>query len=266
MCEDETTTRRCVLTGGLAATATAALVGDAAAQATDQSAYAEPAEGVLPPSTMTFDPARAALVVVDPQNDFLHEDGVAWGVVGESVTEHNVVENIERLFISAKAVGLPVFISPYQYFPHDHSWAFEGTLEKVMHNIGMFDRPSPLDMTGFEGSGADWLERYKPYIYDGQTVICSPHKVYGPEQNDLALQMRKKRVDQVVLAGMSSNLCVESHMRNLLENGFEVAVVRDATAGAKVPEGDGYLASLINFRMIANAVWSTDEAVSFIGA
>lgn len=40
------------------------------------------------------------------------------------------------------------------------------------------------------------------------------------------------------------------------------AVVRDATAGAKVPEGDGYLASLINFRMIANALWTTDKAVS----
>ncbi|MEO9572978.1 MAG: isochorismatase family protein [Tateyamaria sp.] len=63
---------------------------------------------------------------------------------------------------------------------------------------------------------------------------------------------------------MSANLCVESHMRELLETGFEVAVVRDATAGAKVPEGDGYLAALINFRMIANAVWWTDEAVTRI--
>jgi nicotinamidase-related amidase len=50
-------------------------------------------------------------------------------------------------------------------------------------------------------------------------------------------------------------------MRTLLEAGFEVAVVKDATAGAIVPEGDGYLAVLINFRMIANAVWNTDEAV-----
>ena len=63
---------------------------------------------------------------------------------------------------------------------------------------------------------------------------------------------------------MSANLCIESHMRELLEVGFEVAVVRDATAGAKVPEGDGYLAALINFRMIANAVWWTDDAVARI--
>jgi hypothetical protein len=43
-----------------------------------------------------------------------------------------------------------------------------------------------------------------------------------------------------------------------------VAVVKDATAGAIIPEGDGYLSALINFRMIANAVWSTDDAVKRI--
>ncbi len=61
---------------------------------------------------------------------------------------------------------------------------------------------------------------------------------------------------------MSANLCVESHLRHLLEHGFEVAVVKDAVAAAQLPEGDGYRAALINFRFIANALWSTDEAVA----
>ncbi len=60
---------------------------------------------------------------------------------------------------------------------------------------------------------------------------------------------------------MSANLCVESHLRELLETGFEIAVIKDATAAAQIPEGDGYLAALINFRFIANALWTTDEAV-----
>lgn len=228
--------------------------------------YREVEEASLPESDMRLDPQRVALVVIDPQNDFLHEDGVAWGVVGESVTEHNVVRHLEDLFRAAKSADLPVFISPHYYFPHDHSWKFEGALEKVMHSIGMFDRPGPLDTRGLEGSGADWVQRYKPFINDGKTVIASPHKVYGPEQNDLVLQLRKQRIDQVILAGMSANLCVESHLRALLEAGFDVAVVKDATAGAIIPEGDGYLAALINFRMIANAVWSTDDAVKVLRA
>ena len=40
-----------------------------------------------------------------------------------------------------------------------------------------------------------------------------------------------------------------------------MAVVKDATATAKVPEGDGYQAALVNFRFIANTVWTPEEAV-----
>ena len=218
----------------------------------------------LPDPGMTIDTERTALVVTDPQNDFLSPDGVTWGVVGESVTENNTVENIESLFKAAKAADLPVFISPHYYFPTDKGWKFEGALERLMHDINMFDRKGALDLEGFNGSGADFLERYKPYIEDGKTVVASPHKVYGRENNDLALQLRKRYIDKVVLAGMSANLCVESHMRELLEQGFEVAVVKDATAAAKVDEGDGYQAAMINFRFMANTVWTTEEAVERI--
>ena len=156
-------------------------------------------------------------------------------------------------------------VSPHYYYPTDKGWKFGGGLEKLMHQIGMFDRAGPLDLDGFASSGADFMPEYQQYIFDGKTIITSPHKVYGPEQNDLALQLRKNGVDQIILAGMSANLCVESHLRELLEMGFEVAVVKDATAAANLPEGDGYLAAIINFRYIANAVWSTDEVVERLG-
>jgi len=214
----------------------------------------------LPDPGMQIVKGRTALVVTDPQNDFLSPKGVAWGVVGKSVEANNTVENIETLLKTAKASGIPVFISPHYYFPHDHGWKFEGALEKLMHNIGMFDRKGPLNVDGFEHSGADWLERYKPYINDGKTIVTSPHKVYGPETNDLVLQLRKQGIDKVILAGMSANLCTESHMRELMEQGFEVAVVSDATAAAQVEEGDGYAAALVNFRFIANTVWTTKQA------
>ena len=213
----------------------------------------------LPNPGMEID-ERTALVCTDPQNDFLSPEGVTWGMVGKNVTENNTVENIETLFKVAKKNNIPVFISPHYYFPTDHGWNFAGALEKAMHNMEMFDRSGALNLEGFEGSGADWLERYKSYIEDGKTVIASPHKVYGPENNDLMLQLRKRGIDKVILMGMSANLCVESHLRELLERGFEVAVVKDATAAAQLPDLDGYQAALVNYRFIANAVWSTEEA------
>jgi len=257
--------RRSFLKSGAAITAAVASSVVAAATATNAAAatdkYADPVKPMLPPSDMKLDLARTALVVTDPQVDFLSPKGVTWGVVGESVKQHNTVENLGRLFAAAKTAGITVAISPHYYYPTDKGWKFEGALEKLMHKIGMFNRRSPYSMEGFENSGADFMPQYKQYILDDKTIIASPHKVYGPQQNDLALQLRKNRIDQVILAGMSANLCVESHLRELLEQGFEVAVVRDATAAAIIPDGDGYLAAITNFRFIANAVWTTDETL-----
>jgi nicotinamidase-related amidase len=62
------------------------------------------------------------------------------------------------------------------------------------------------------------------------------------------------------------NLCVEGHLRDFVEHGIEVAMIRDATAGARNEEGDGYQAALINWRFLAHALWTTAEAVRRIEA
>ena len=236
---------------------TSALLGLAMLAGAMNSATAE-----LPDPGMSITQGNTALVITDPQNDFLSPEGVTWGVVGESVKKNNTVENLESLLKAAKANDIPVFISPHYYYPTDKGWHFEGALETLMHAIGMFDRDDHLSLDGFDGSGADWLERYKPYINDGKTIVANRHKVYGPENNDLLLQLRKRGIDKVILAGMSANLCTEAHLRELLERGFEVAVVSDGTAAAIIPEGNGYAAAMVNFRFMANDVINTKEAVA----
>ena len=211
---------------------------------------------------MEINARDTAIVVTDPQNDFLSPEGVTCGLVGASVEANGTVGHIEQLFRAAKEHGYDVFISPHYYYPTDRGWRFGGTVEKMMHEISMFDRKGALTTEGFAGSGADWLELYKPYIADGKTIVASPHKVYGPETNDLVLQLRKRGKSKVILAGMSANLCLEGHLHELLEQGFEVAVVADATAAAKHPElGDGYEAALTNFRFMAGAVLSTEKVL-----
>jgi nicotinamidase-related amidase len=126
----------------------------------------------------------------------------------------------------------------------------------------MFARKGPLNLDGFKGSGADWLERFKPHIEDGKTIVVSPHRVWGPETNDLVLQLRKCNISKIILGRMLANMSVESHLRGLLEQGFQVAVVKDATAAPKHPQwGYGYRAALINYAFLAHAVLTTDEAV-----
>jgi nicotinamidase-related amidase len=203
-----------------------------------------------------------AVVVIDPQNDVLNETGVSWDLVGDSVKDNNTIENIEQVFKASKQNGFEVFISPHYYYPTDYGWKFAGAVEQMMLKSKEFDRSGALSLHGFLGSGADWLERYKPFIEDDKTIVVSPHKAYGPQSNDLVLQLRKRNISKVILLGMLANICVEAHLRELIEQGFEVLVVKDATAAPQHPElGDGYKAALINFGYIANAVLSTDEVV-----
>src|SRR5499426_2340535 len=201
-----------------------------------------------------------AVVFIDPQNEVLSEKGLAWPFVGDSVKENKTVENMERIFNAAKQNGFEVFISPHYFFPTDRGWKFNGPLEADEASTKMFARSGRLSLEGFSGSGADWLERFKPFIEDGKTIVVSPHKVFGPQTNDLVLQLRKRGIAKIILGGMLANMCVESHLRELLEQGFEVAVVKDATAGPRHPEwGDGYQSALTNYRFLAHALLSTDD-------
>jgi nicotinamidase-related amidase len=160
---------------------------------------------------------------------------------------------------------MKVFVSPHYYYRHDHHWVAPTTpIEDLAHRIGLLDRGDPLSLDVLKGSGADFPERYKAYLFDKNTIITSPHKAYGASTNDMILQLRRYRIEQIILAGPVGNLCVEAHMRDFIEHGFEIAMVRDATAGARNEEGDGYEAALINWRFLAHALWSTAEAVQRI--
>jgi nicotinamidase-related amidase len=212
--------------------------------------------------TMNIDKNDTAVVLIDPQNEVLDASGLAWPLVRESLQENHTIENMERIFKAAKSHGFEVFISPHYFYPTDKGWQFNGPLETDEATSGMFARKGILNLDGLEGSGADWLARFKPYIQDGKTIVVAPHRVFGPETNDLVLQLRKRRISKIILGGMLANMCVESHLRELLEQGFEVAVAKDATAAPKHPEwGYGYTAALINYAFLAHAVLTTDETV-----
>ncbi len=114
---------------------------------------------------MTLELARAALVLTDLQNDFLSPTGKAYALIKDSLRENNTAENLEILLKMAPRVGMRVFISPHYYYPHDHQWRAPVTpLEDLAHKLGLVQRSDPLSVDGFDGSGADFPARYKPYL------------------------------------------------------------------------------------------------------
>src|SRR5271167_4941149 len=153
---------------------------------------------------MNIDKSDTAVVFIDPQNEVLSEKGLAWPAVHESLREIGTIANMERIFKAAKTHGFEVFISPHYFYPTDKGWKFNGPLETDEADEGYFARKGPYTIDGLKGSGADWLERFKPFIEDGKTVVVAPHRVWGPETNDLVLQLRKRKISKIILGGMLS--------------------------------------------------------------
>ena len=215
--------------------------------------------GAAEPALPQFDTAHTAIVITDPQNDFLAEDGMLYGLLAENLETLGTIGNIETLMKTAKATGVALAVDPLVYSAQDADWSRAGALQRQLLDMHALQRVSMSDPQGFEGSGADFYGPYKTYIHDGETIVAAPHKMYGPESNDLVYQLRARGIDTVILGGMVANLCVDSHMRSLMENGFMVYVVKDAVGA---PGAEAYQAALVNYGMIANGVLTTEEAVA----
>lgn len=213
---------------------------------------------------MSLDKPRTALVVVDMQNEFLEPaTGTYYEMIEESLKERNVTSNLDALLKTAQENGYFVIHSPHWYYPTDMQWSVPpGAIAEYLGSIGFAGRKDPVDLEGFEGSRADYYGPFKKYLMDGHTCNTSPHKHFGTEANDVVKQLHMRKVDKVIMAGPVANICLESHMRDLIEAGFEVAMVRDAVAGAVNEEGDGYAAAMVNWRFMANALWTTEETIA----
>ncbi|WP_018257463.1 cysteine hydrolase family protein [Halomicrobium katesii] len=194
-----------------------------------------------------------AVLIIDPQIDFLKPESVIWDKVGETVEENAVVDKLRRLREAAREGDVLVVYSPHEYEDAEYeSWEHLNTIDQIMFDTRMFD---------VAGEGADFVPELEP---DDNTFVLSPHKqLSGFWSNDVQIQLRQRGIDTLVLAGMSANLCVESHLRDAVENGFEVLTVTDATAAA----GEEALeAALTNYGFIAHETATTDEVVDRLSA
>ena len=116
----------------------------------------------LPVAGTEIEREVTALVVMGPQSEFLSPEEFSSALSGEIVTENITVETIEFPPNEAEQNGMPGTISSLYSLRTNYGWRFQGPLRKVS-----------------EGSGADWLALYKPYVETGKTVTTNPHLEVG---------------------------------------------------------------------------------------
>lgn len=195
---------------------------------------------------VSIDDDSTGVLITDPQIDFLSPEGVAWEQVGDTVEENDVVEKLRRLRDAARDGNVPVFYSPHYFRDAEfEEWEKLNPIDEMMFENRMFD---------VDGEGSDFHPDLEP---DDNTFVLSPHKQHsGFWAADNQTQLRQRGIDTIVLAGLTANLCMESHLRDAVENGFTVLTVTDATAAAGE---DALEAAHTNFEFIAHETATTDD-------
>ncbi len=198
-----------------------------------------------------FDPSHTVLLVIDPVNDFLSEGGAAWEMTKSTVTAHDVIGHVRQAIEAARAAGIAVLYGPMAYTEEDYA---DGKMQcRCGINRLMFEQKMFL-----AGSwGADFHPDLKPA--PGETVLL-PHKGTDVFETDLPAHLDRLNTRNIVIVGMTANLCCESTGRHAVEKGYDVTFLSDAIGAENMI---AYEASIrVNYPLIANAVMEVDEFIA----
>lgn len=202
-----------------------------------------------------FAPERTALLVIDPVNDFLSEGGAAWNMTKSTVQKHDVVGHLQQAIAGSRQRGVPVLFAPMAYTAEDYR--DEQLQRRSGINRIMFEKKMFL-----AGSwGAEFHPNLQPTDDD---VIVTPHKGTDVFETDLPEHLERLGTTQLVIAGMTANLCCESTGRHAAEHGYDVTFLRDAIGAENLP---AYEASIrVNYPLIANAVLDVEVFLAALEA
>jgi nicotinamidase-related amidase len=176
-------------------------------------------------------PKRTAVLVIDMQVDFASPDGVLGGFIDMGVVAP-ALSAAEKLVAEARAAGVPVVFVGLWTTPETDSAAWN---ERMRRRGGDPDVDAALCRAGQVGS-----EFYGPKPAPGELVVRKT-RYSGFVGTDLDLQLTKLGVDTLVVAGVTTECCVDSTVRDAFDLDYHVFVAADACAAY---EADIHEASL----------------------
>ncbi|HEU4678955.1 MAG TPA: isochorismatase family cysteine hydrolase [Terrimicrobiaceae bacterium] len=204
---------------------------------------------------LTYDKEITALLVIDPYNDFISEGGKIWDRLKVVAEANQCVPNMERVLNAARNAGLRVFYALHRrYRPGDYAtWKYIAPIQKAAWGRKSFE---------YGTWGGEIRGEFKPQPGD---IVASEHWCSsGFANTDLDLQLKKHGVHQLIIIGLIAHTCVEATVRYAAELGYEVTLVKDATADYSDQEMHAALG--VNIPNYASAVVTTSEIVGSISS
>ena len=200
-----------------------------------------------------YQPHITGLVVIDPYNDFISEGGKIWDRIRAVAEANNCIPNMLAILHAARAAKLPVFYAMHRrYRPGDYeTWTYVAPVQRAAWRRKSFE---------YGTWGGEIRTEFLPQ--PGETVVGEHWCSSGFANTDLDLQLKRQAIQKLIVMGLVAHTCVEATVRFAAELGYDVVVVRDATADYSEQEMRAALD--INLPSYASAIVTTDEVVAAI--
>jgi ureidoacrylate peracid hydrolase len=204
---------------------------------------------------LTYDKEITALLVIDPYNDFISEGGKIWDRLKNVAEANQCVPNMLRVLDAARKVGLRIFYALHRrYRPGDYeTWKYIAPIQKAAWGRKSFE---------YGTWGGEIRQGFEPKSGD---IVATEHWCSsGFASTDLDLQLKKHGIHRLIVIGLIAHTCIEATVRFAAELGYEVTVVKDATADYS--DEEMHAALDINIPNYASAIVTTTEIVDAISS
>jgi ureidoacrylate peracid hydrolase len=204
---------------------------------------------------VTYDKQLTALLVIDPYNDFISEGGKVWDRLKAVAEANDCIPHMLQVLNAARRAGLRVFYAlHHRYRPGDYeTWKYIAPTQKAAWLRKTFE---------YGTWGGEIRREFEPQ--PGDIVALEHWCSSGFANTDLDLQLKKHGIHKLIVIGLRANTCVESTIRFAAELGYEVTMVKDATASFS--DEEMHAALDINIPNYASAMVTTDEVVDALSS
>ena len=206
-------------------------------------------------ANLKFDKEITALLVIDPYNDFISEGGKVWDRL-KSVAEVNKrIPHMMQILDATRKADIRVFyVLHRRYRPGDYeTWKYIAPIQKAAWSHKTFE---------YGTWGGEIRSEFAPQ--PGDIVALEHWCSSGFANTDLDVQLKKHGIHQLIVMGLIAHTCVEATVRYAAELGYEVTMVKDATADYS--DEEMHAALEVNIPNYASAIVTTDEVVDSIAS
>jgi nicotinamidase-related amidase len=203
----------------------------------------------------TYDKDITALLVVDPYNDFISEGGKIWPRIKAVAEANSCVPNMQKVLNAARHAKVRVFYAMHhRYRTGDYAnWKYVAPIQRAAWRSKSFE---------YGTWGGEFRAEFMPA--PGEIVAQEHWCSSGFANTDLDLQLKKHGIRQLIVIGLIAHTCIEATVRYAAELGYDVTVVKDATAD--YTDEMMHAALDINMPNYVSAIVTTNEIVTSISA